>query len=355
MKFSEYIKLYKPKINNAIKLIYDKKLKSVKNAFLNAYYSELREYFLAGGKRIRPILCIATYNAFKKKNDDKIVFPSVGTEFLHNASLIHDDIIDKDNFRRGKPAFHYRFRQYHEIHDLKKIPAEDFGNSIGIIGGDSAFFLGLESYLFNNFKQELNINAIQYYEEVFKELCEGVLIEIDMVNQQYLKIHDYIEMISLKTGALIEKSILIGANYARVDDKYKSYLSTYGKNLGIIFQIIDDILGTFGDEKITGKPIDGDIREGKKTCLLIEAFNTLNDKKRAELHKLIKMPEITEIEVKEVKELFLEADVINSCKNLADTYYQEAKMSIDKLKGVINQSEVEFFEDLLNFVIERKF
>ncbi len=355
MNFSEYIKLYKPKINDAIKLIYDKKIKSVKNAFLKAYYSELREYFLAGGKKIRPLLCIATYNAFKKKKDDKIVFPSVGTEFLHNASLIHDDIIDKDNFRRGKPAFHYRFRQYHEIHDLKKIPAEDFGNSIGIIGGDSAFFLGLEAYLYNNFKQDLNVNAIQYYEEVFKELCEGVLIEIDMVNQQNLKIHDYIEMISLKTGALIEKSILIGANYARVDDKYKTYLSTYGKNLGIIFQISDDILGTFGDEKITGKPVNGDIREGKKTCLLIEAYNTLNDKKRAQLNKLIKMPEITDIEVKEVKELFLEADVINSCKNLADTYYQEAKMSIDKLKGVINQSEVEFFEDLLNFVIKRKF
>ena len=238
---------------------------------------------------------------------------------------------------------------------MKKIPAEDFGNSIGIIGGDSAFFLGLEAYLYNNFKQDLNVNAIQYYEEVFKELCEGVLIEIDMVNQQNLKIHDYIEMISLKTGALIEKSILIGANYARVDDKYKTYLSTYGKNLGIIFQIIDDILGTFGDEKITGKPVEGDIREGKKTCLLIEAYNTLNDKKRAQLNKLIKMSEITDIEVKEVKELFLEADVINSCKNLADTYYQEAKMSIDKLKGVINQSEIEFFEDLLNFVIKRKF
>ena len=355
MNFSEYIKLYKPKINDAIKLIYDKKIKSIKNAFLKVYYSELREYFLAGGKRIRPLLCIATYNAFEKKNDDKIIFPSVGTEFLHNASLIHDDIIDKDNFRRGKPAFHYRFRQYHEVHDLKKIPTEDFGNSIGIIGGDSAFFLGLEAYLYNNFKQDLNVNAIQYYEEVFKELCEGVLIEIDMVNQQNLKIHDYIEMISLKTGALIEKSILIGANYARVDDKYKTYLSTYGKNLGIIFQISDDILGTFGDEKITGKPVDGDIREGKKTCLLIEAYNTLNDKKRAQLNKLIKMPEITDIEVKEVKELFLEADVINSCKNLADTYYQEAKMSIDKLKGVINQSEIEFFEDLLNFVIKRKF
>ena len=78
--------------------------------FLKDYYSEIKDYFLAGGKRIRPLLTIATYNGITKKMADEIVRPSVGIEFLHNATLIHDDIIDKDNFRRGKPAFHYRFQ-----------------------------------------------------------------------------------------------------------------------------------------------------------------------------------------------------------------------------------------------------
>jgi geranylgeranyl pyrophosphate synthase len=86
-------------------------------------------------------------------SDEKIVFPSVGTEFLHNASLIHDDIIDKDDFRRGKPAFHYKFKQYHQKYDLKKMVAEDFGTNIGILGGDSAFFIGLEAYLYSKFDQ----------------------------------------------------------------------------------------------------------------------------------------------------------------------------------------------------------
>ena len=301
------------------------------------------------------MLCIATYNAFKETHDENIILPSVGTEFLHNASLIHDDIIDKDDFRRGKPAFHYRFRQYHENYDLKKMVAGDFGTNLGILGGDSAFFIGLEAYLSSDFNRELNLNAISYYEQVFNEICNGVLIEIDMVNQKELKIDDYIEMISLKTGALIEKSILIGANYAEVGKDLYSSLSTYGINLGIIFQIIDDILGTFGDEKITGKPTDGDIREGKKTCLLIEANNTLDTSKRDKLNNLIENPNISETDVNEVKKLFLDAGVVESSRAIAESYYQEAKLSLEKLKSHMNPSETEFFENLLNFVMERKF
>jgi geranylgeranyl diphosphate synthase type I len=355
MKFTEYVNFYKPKINDAIALIYNRNLKEVKNPFLKVYYSELRDYFLAGGKKIRPLLCIATYNAFSEKQNDDIIYPSVGVEFLHNASLVHDDIIDKDNFRRGKPAFHFRFRQFHIENSLKKIAAEDYGNSIGIIGGDSAFFLGLEAFFFNNFDNNLNLRAIQYYEHAFREIANGVLIEIDMVNKKNLKTEDYIHMISLKTGALLEKSILIGANYAKVDDQYKVYLSTYGKNLGIIFQIIDDILGTFGEEKKTGKPTDGDIREGKKTCLLIEAYDKLDGNDKVHLSKLIGKTDITEDEVQEVKDLFLKVDAINNSKKLANFYYREAQVALDKLKPAIHESELEFFENLLKFVAERKF
>lgn len=233
--------------------------------------------------------------------------------------------------------------------------ADDFGNSIGIIGGDSSFFMGLEAFLFNTFDKILNLKAIEYYKQAFIEISDGVLIEIDMVNQKDLRIQDYIKMISLKTGALIEKSIMIGVNYAEVEDKYRKLLSTYGMNLGIIFQIIDDILGTFGDEKVTGKPTDGDIREGKKTCLLIEAFNKLEKNKKKQLEKLIENPEMTEDNVLQVKELFQEADAINSCKDLANNYYTEAKSALEDLKPVINQSEAEFFESLLKFVAKRKF
>jgi len=355
LKFGDYVKEYKHKINAVIATLCENKLESITNSFLKDYYSELRDYFLSGGKRIRPLLCIATYNAFRNKKDEKIIFPSVGTEFLHNASLIHDDIIDKDDFRRGKPAFHFRFRNYHEKYNLKKMIASDFGNSIGIIGGDSAFISGLEAYFSNDFETNLNLKAIKLYEQAFTEVINGVLIETDMVNQKTVSMEDYINMVSLKTGALIEKSILIGANYSKADEKFNKLLSTYGVNLGIIFQIIDDILGTFGDEKITGKPTDGDIREGKHTCLLIEALNKSKDKDKNRIIELIEKSEMDENDVKEVRELFHNADSINSCKEIANFYYQEAQTAIDKLKPIINESESEFYINLLDFVLNRTF
>ncbi|MFW9971431.1 MAG: polyprenyl synthetase family protein, partial [Candidatus Odinarchaeota archaeon] len=181
------------------------------------------------------------------------------------------------------------------------------------------------------------------------------LIETDMVNQKQLNITDYINMISLKTGALLEKSILIGASYAKVEQNIMKDLSIYGINLGITFQIIDDILGTFGDEKVTGKPTDGDIREGKKTCLLIDALNHLEEEEKDKLEQIIEKPEMTDDDVQRVKKLFLKADVTKSCKELANLYYHEAKSSLYRIKNKINQSELEFYEDLLNFVKERKF
>lgn len=233
--------------------------------------------------------------------------------------------------------------------------ASDFGNSIGIIGGDSAFISGLEAYFFNDFEVDLNLNAIKLYEQAFTDIINGVLIETDMVNQKKISMDDYIEMISLKTGALIEKSILIGANYSKADEKFRKPLSIYGVNLGIIFQIIDDILGTFGDEKITGKPTDGDIREGKHTCLLIEALDKSKEKEKNRILELIEKPKMAENDVNEVKELFLRADSANSCKKIAKKYYQEAKTAIEKLKSTINESETEFFINLLDFVLNRSF
>ncbi len=355
MNFSEYTKKYVPKINNEIKLIWENKLNSTNNLFLKDYYAELRDYFLSGGKRLRPLLTIATFNAFNGKPDEKIIRPSIGLEFLHNASLIHDDIIDKDNLRRGKPTFHYRFREYHKKYNLKRMSDIDFGNSTGIIAGDTSFLTGLEAYLINDFTGELNLTAINFYKTAFIEIANGVLIEIDMVNQKNLTILDYINMVGLKTGALIEKAVLTGVNYTKTGSKFNNELSTYGKNLGIIFQIIDDILGTFGDEKTTGKPTDGDIREGKKTCLLITALNGLDDSKKNKLNSLIENSDMSDEDVIEVKELFREANAIDSCKDLANSYYQEAKSSLEHLKSEIKDFDSEFFENVLDFVIKRDF
>ncbi len=356
MNFMEYGKLYISKINEMIKDFFVRKINSIQNAFLKNYYSELKDYFLAGGKRIRPLLCIAAYNAFTKEKSDMILVPSVGTEFLHNASLVHDDIIDRDQYRRGELAFHYRYQEYYSRYDLKKMSKEEFGNSIGIIGGDSAFFIGLEPYLYNQFDNKLNLEAISLYKQAFIEISNGVLIETEMqTSKRDISMDEYIEMVSLKTGALLEKSILIGASYAQAEEPHKKLLSIYGMNLGIIFQIKDDILGTFGDEEKTGKPADSDIKEGKKTCLFIEALNKLDKNSKQTLSQIMEKDHISDEDVNIVKELYSQADVVSSCKKLANSYYQEAKQSLNSLKSIINEEEAELFDSLLTFVAEREF
>ncbi len=355
MKFLEYSKIYISKINNVIGSFYEDKINSVENNFLKKYYTELKEYFLAGGKRIRPLLCIAAYNGFLKSKDDKILRTCVGTEFLHNASLIHDDIIDNDNFRRGEPTFHYRYQQYHKQYNLKRMQTSEFGTSMGIIGGDSAYFIGMEPYMSNEFDDNINLEALFLYKQAFIEIANGVLIEIDMVNQRDITMDEYIEMISLKTGALIEKSILIGATYANASAEDKKNIGIYGMDLGIIFQIKDDILGTFGDEEKTGKPADSDIKEGKKTCLLIEALNQLNENKKKELIEIFENPNMNDDDVNRVRELYKEADVLTLCKTITNNYYKEAMESLKNLKSSINKEEFEVFEDLLNFVYEREY
>ncbi len=354
MNLQEYIREYKIKIDKEIENFFTEKINSADDFFVKNYYSELKDYILAGGKRIRPLLCIATYNAFSKNNDDKIILPSLAVEFLHNASLIHDDIIDKDDFRRGNPAFHYRFKQYHERKKLKKMTPRDFGTSIGILGGDTTFFFGLEPLIQCKFDLDLKLKSINYYEKVFQELCEGVLIEMNMVNEDNINIEDYIKMVSLKTGALIEKSMLIGACFAKTEKKYLGLISDYAINLGIAFQIIDDILGTFGDEKITGKPTDGDIREGKKTALLIHAINSLDDKKRIQLISLLKKDCLTEDDVIKVRELFTIVNAKEKSEKLALNYYDKAMNSLKKLEDIINREEFEFLKDLLTFTVKRK-
>ncbi len=356
MKLAKYVQSYVPGINNAIGAIFDHKLSEVKNEFLKRYYLELKNYFLSGGKRIRPLICIAAYNSLLKNGEkDKIVFPSIGVEFLHNASLIHDDIIDKDDFRRGEPSFHYRYKIYHDKYNIKKMEKDDYGNCIGIIGGDSAFFLGLEAFLNNDFEPALNNEAIRIYKNAFLEVSNGVLIEMDMVNKDFPLMDDYITMISLKTGALLKNSVLIGATYARAEKHQKEAISQFALNLGIIFQIIDDILGTFGDEKVTGKPTDGDIREGKKTCLLLSAWERLAGSKKRLLKELTEKKEISIEDVNQVKELFKDANVVNACQEKAQYYYDLSLDELESMEKEMNSSETEFFKDLLAFVKNRKF
>ncbi len=355
MNFIQYISVYKNKIDKLIEIICNEKLNEIDNSFLKSFYLEIKNYILCGGKRIRPILTIATFNAFADETNENILYVSVAIELLHNMTLIIDDYVDKHNFRRGSPTFLYKFQQYYVQHGFKNLLINDYKNIINIFASYTTFYIGLELFNLNSFNYKLNNEAIRYYVQCVGEMIKGALIEYDMSNQNEVSIQEYFKMVSLKTGSLIEKSMLIGATYANVTKEHKALLSDYSINIGIIFQLIDDILGTFGDKKKTGKAINSDIKENRCTCLLIITRNELNNKKRKYLDRLIKKINKTDLDIQEIKGLYKEANAIKLCEDLINKYYQKAKLTINKLRNVINRSEIEFFESLLEFIIKRNF
>ncbi|MHA1684539.1 MAG: polyprenyl synthetase family protein [Promethearchaeota archaeon] len=336
------------KINTAIAEFFANRSHSPGDSFVDHYYSTIEDYIMVGGKRMRPFLVITTYNGLNGDLDGRIYRPSLCVEFLHNASLIHDDIIDRDDTRRGNPAFHFIFKNFYQDHGYEFATPGHFGTTMGILGGDTTFFLGLEA-LQCDFDASLNEKAIALYCRAYHEICDGVLMEMNFVQVPEVTEEQYLRMISLKTGALIEKSLLIGATYAKAGEETKALLSTYAINLGKAFQVKDDNLGTFGDARKTGKPTDGDIKDGKKTLLLLKALELSNAAQKARLLESVGKEDLTDDGVNNVRQIFKDSGALAYCESKVDEFSNKAIDAVKKLDGVMNKEQREVLIGLVDF------
>jgi len=277
MSFSEVLKREIASVNKALEKFLDTKVERGKTLYPlhEEYYSNLKEYMMRGGKRFRPIAVIIGCKVVGGDIDhERLYTAACSMEILHNASLVHDDLIDHDATRRGGPTFHTR---YHDIFkttvldDAKK--AFHFGMTCAILGGDSLINLGAMAIIASKLDPDVSCHCMEYYHRGFEEIIEGVFLEMNMVNMDNVTPEMYLKMIELKTAALLEKSILMGGAIGRASESQMKALSEYGIKIGQAFQIQDDILGSFGDVKVTGKSTDGDIKEGKRTMLLLGALH----------------------------------------------------------------------------------
>ena len=345
MDFKKVLKDEKEIIDVEIGIFFFKKMIPEKNPFIVKYYSDLKQYILAGGKRLRPIALIAAYEGKGGKSLEAIHKLSISVELLHNASLIHDDIIDHDETRRGQPSFHVAYQQWFDYNLAQTSQQKDFGVTMGILGGDYLLDMGFEPILSSNFAANIIKKAVAYYQQAYSDIINGVLFETYLQNLPLKMVSekDYLAMIEGKTSALFEKSILIGALIGDKSERDKSLLSEFALLLGKAFQIRDDILGVFGKKKKLGKPIDSDIREGKKTLLAIYA-----NKKDKRLQNLLGKPEITEKEIKTVKQIFKDTKALENTKQKALDIVNQARNILDKIK--FTKDTKQFFSDLIDFV-----
>lgn len=312
------------------------------------YYEDLKEYILRDtrAKRLRPLFLIAAYKAINRKKELKHLYRvACSLEFLHNASLIHDDLIDHDETRRGGPTFHIKYRDwYRDTFPNNKKKSPDFGTTLAILGGDSLFNLGSEAINCSELKSKIGMKCLDHYQEGYSNLVEGALLETAMIWDNNTSVKKYLEMAYLKTANLFEKALIIGAIIAGGNDTHIQALSTFGVKIGQAYQIQDDILGTFGDESITGKSATGDIKEGKKTMILIQALLKCTMEKKLILEALVGKNDISGDDIEQVRNIFRESGALEATKKIRDERLRQGQ---DAIKNVSAQFDSKYFEFLM--------
>lgn len=252
-------------------------------------YDPLRYMMEIGGKRIRPRLCLTAYSLYKEKFSDEILNPAAALEVFHSFTLIHDDIMDKADVRRGVPTV---YRKWDE--------------NTAILSGD---VMSIESYrLLADAPSAALPAALELFSKTAAEVCEGQQYDMDFEDMECVPMEQYMKMIGLKTAVLIACSAKLGAIIAGASDKDCGLLYRFGYDLGLAFQITDDWLDTYGDPEVFGKAIGGDIVNNKKSWLMTRAFDKADEAGKAELSAAMAMPVDSEEnklqKIKTVKDIY---------------------------------------------------
>lgn len=232
-----------------------------------ALYTPITYTLQQSGKRIRPVALLLAYNLFKE-NIDEALYPAVAMEVYHNYTLIHDDVMDKADIRRGKPTVWTKW-----------------GENPAILSGDTMQVLAYE-FIAHVADDKLR-DTLSLFTNMAKEIGEGQQFDMEFETRNDVTEAEYINMIRLKTSVLIANCMKIGALIAGASKEDADNLYAYGETVGLAFQLQDDLLDVYGDPKIFGKKIGGDICCNKKTFLLIKALETATAEQRQQMEKLM--------------------------------------------------------------------
>ena len=262
-------------------------------------YDPLRYMMNIGGKRIRPRLCLTAYALYKDTLNEEILSPAAAIEVFHSFTLIHDDIMDKADVRRGVPTV---YRKWDE--------------NTAILSGD---VMSIESYkLLAKAPAAVLPQALELFSTTAAQVREGQQYDMDFEEMESVPMEDYLKMIGLKTAVLIACSAKLGALIAGADQKSCDLLYKYGYDLGLAFQIADDWLDTYADPKVFGKAIGGDILNNKKNWLTTRAFEKASGAVREQLLAAMEMPIGTEeqkaAKIAAVKDIYAALEVGEEAK-----------------------------------------
>ena len=279
-------------------------------------YAPIKYVLSLGGKRIRPTLMMLSYNLYKE-DVENILPAACAIETYHNYTLLHDDLMDNALLRRGHQTVHAKWDA-----------------NTAILSGDSMLVTAYQHMLVPH-KMKVNnpnaiINVLELFTETALEIGEGQQYDMDFENRMDVTEDEYIEMIRLKTSVLLACAMKIGAILADASEEDADNLYKFGEQMGLAFQLQDDFLDVYGDMKVFGKAIGGDITSNKKTYMLINACNLANDEQRKELNHWLSLKEFdTQEKIATITRLYNEIGIDQLAQRKIEYYYEQSRKFLD--------------------------
>lgn len=287
-----------------------------------------------GGKRIRPTLCLLTYSLFSDNINDSVMFPALALEIFHAFTLIHDDIMDKADLRRGQVTIHKKWN-----------------DNIAILSGD---VMSIKSYQYICRTSTDKLEPVlSLFSKTAAQVCEGQQYDMNFEKEQIITVEDYIKMIGLKTAVFLACAAKMGALLAGAPEKAAHTLYDYGYQLGIAFQITDDYLDVYGNPNVFGKNIGGDIVNNKKSWLLVESQHRAYGEQKVRLESIMGMDETcSEEKIAAMQQFYEDLGIKRAAETEIEKYYLSAMESTKKLG--LDEDKLTLLEDFATMITHRK-
>lgn len=293
----------------------------------------------AGGKRLRPLMLGLFTKAFDGDLENAAI-AGAAVEILHNFTLVHDDIMDRDQFRRGVPTTHVVF-----------------GEPMAILAGDYLYAKAYRALLWlkDRVDDHKLVKIIDLLNKASEIVAEGQALDLTLPSYHEVSEEQYIDMIYRKTSSLFMAAAGIGVMLGRSSEQDVEKAIEYARYAGIAFQIRDDILGLLGDPSVTGKPVLNDLREGKRTILVIHAFKEASDFDKNEMLRIIGNKEASIKDLEKAKDLVIKYGGVKKAEDLAKSYLEKALKVLDEIeRRALNKDSIYIIKDLTTRLVYRE-
>ena len=355
MEMSDYYIDLKQKINDELRVFFKYKYKQLKNDIelveFMGIMRDLENFVMSSGKRIRPVLFYFGYVLAGGKDRKEALKASISVELMHSYFLIHDDIMDRDDFRHGNLSIHCKYRKKVE-NDLNNIDGQHFGISMAILAGDLMSALSYEVLNNAEFDEEFKKKALKKFNDIICNTIFGQSMDLNLDKKKSLDSKMIFRMQKYKTAKYtVEGPLHLGAILAGADDKFLKLLSNFAIPIGIAFQIQDDINGVFGNQKEIGKPIGSDIQEGKRTFLITEAEKSANEEQKKILSSALGNENLTQDELNMVREVIRDTGALKISKDKSEELVETAKKNMQHFS--VDDKYRKILYDFADSVIKR--